>query len=247
MLRSFARSILRRVATQSMIRNEHFTPKPGLDLSDYLKQGNKTAVHHLLRYVWATRVLTGADSQAAVLDVACGAGYGTHMMAKEHQQLHFIGVDYDPSAIRMARQSYQMANLEYRAGDVLRWDETIGATRFATIISFDTLEHVTHREIMMENLVSHLQADGQLLLSTPCGWDENHLQPRWVHHQIEYSSASLFDFLSRYFHRVIRPDTGELPHLDVFNLLEGSGVTYLLKMNPVLCRGPVAIENPYRH
>lgn len=130
--------------------------------------------------------------------------------------------------------------------DATRWAETIGPEAFDAIVSFDMLEHVVHREIMMEGLVRHLSPGGTLLLSTPCGWNEPALQPEWTHHRIEYSSASLYDFIRRYFAVVVRPEDREFPHRDVFDLLAGGPVTYFLKMNPVVCRGPIVVENPYR-
>lgn len=228
-----------------MIRNEHFVPMRGLDIQEYLKRNHSTAVHHLLRYMWASKVLADFGEQGAVLDIACGAGYGSHMLAQEHPGIHVTGVDYDRSAIAAAQKSYRLPNLEYRVGDALRWEATIGPDKFDVAVSFDTLEHVPHREIMLENLVNHLEPGGRLLLTTPCGHDVNLLRPRWAGHQIEFSAGSLYDFLSRYFRRIVRPDCGELPHLEVFDLLQGSQVTYLLKMNPVLCAGPITIENPY--
>ena len=79
---------------------------------------------------------------------------------------------------------------------------------FDAIVSFDMIEHVVHREIMMEGLVRHLTPGGTLLLSTPCGHLETVLKPGWVHHRIEYSAASLYDFLRRYFAVVVRPEVG---------------------------------------
>ena len=117
---------------------------------------------------------------------------------------------------------------------------------FDAIVSFDMIEHVVHREIMMEGLTRHLAPGGTLLLSTPCGSNEPVLQPDWTPHRIEYSAASLYDFLHRYFAVVVRPEDGAFPHRDVFNLLAEGPVTYLLKMNPVVCRGPIVVENPYR-
>jgi hypothetical protein len=113
-------------------------------------------------------------------------------------------------------------------------------------MSFDMLEHVAHRAIMMEGLVDHLAPHGVLLLSTPCGTSEPVLKPEWVHHRIEYSAASLYDFLRRYFGEIVRPEDSEFPHREVVDLLAEGPVSYLLYMNPIVCRAPIRIENPYR-
>jgi 2-polyprenyl-3-methyl-5-hydroxy-6-metoxy-1,4-benzoquinol methylase len=225
--------------------DEHFVPARGTNLRDAIRAGERDAVHHLIRYEWAARCL--ADWRvSSLLDLATGSGYGAHDLAARLPSTRVTGVDYDAAAIEEARSRYAMPNLEYRTGDATRWGETIGPQMFDAIVSFDMLEHVVHREIMMEGLVQHLAPGGTLLLSTPCGQLETILRPVWVHHRIEYSLASLWDFLRRYFAVVVEPDDREFPHREVFDLLEEGPVTYFLKMNPVVCREPIVVENPYR-
>jgi SAM-dependent methyltransferase len=226
--------------------DEHFVPTQGLDLDVYLAADNRDAVHHLIRYAWALQVLADRPSLSSVLDVACGAGYGSYQIAQTFPQTRVIGADYDCSAIELAQRTYVLPNLTYLCGDVLRWAETLGAAMYDAIISFDTIEHVPHREVMLQNVIEHLHPSGALLLSTPCGLDYTVLRPTWEHHWIEYSSGRLYDFLRRYFQTVLRPDDKSLPHLAVFDQLQGSAITYVLRMNPVLCIDPLVIANPYR-
>jgi 2-polyprenyl-3-methyl-5-hydroxy-6-metoxy-1,4-benzoquinol methylase len=225
--------------------DEHFVPSRGLTLADAIREGNESAVHHLIRYEWAAQCLGDSGAQS-ILDLATGSGYGAHELAVRLPTATITGVDYDVAAIQEARATYALRNLEYRVGDATRWDETIGPATFDAIVSFDMIEHVLHREVMLESLVHHLAPGGCLLLSTPCGHLETVLQPLWVHHRIEYSLASLYDFLRRYFAVVVEPDDREFPRRDVFNVLADGPVTYFLKMNPVVCRGPIILENPYR-
>jgi 2-polyprenyl-3-methyl-5-hydroxy-6-metoxy-1,4-benzoquinol methylase len=225
--------------------DEHFVPGRGMNLREAIRAGNETAVHHLIRYEWAARCLADRPVKN-LLDLATGSGYGAHELAARLPSTRVTGVDYDPGAIEHARTRHALPNLEYRTGDATLWAETIGPEAFDAIVTFDMLEHVAHREIMMEGLVQHLAPGGALLLSTPCGELETALQPEWVHHRIEYSAASLYDFLRRYFAVIIRPEDREFPHRDVFELLAEGPVTYFLKMNPILCRAPIVVENPYR-
>jgi len=132
-----------------------------------------------------------------------------------------IGMDYDTSAIQFANRHYILPNLKYVRGDATRQEEFISYPLFDCIISFDTLEHTPHREIMLENLVNHLKPAGIFLFSTPCGSSQNDLHPLWGHHQIEYSTASLYDFLGRYFTTVCGADMPGFPNLDVFDVLNG--------------------------
>ena len=226
------------------IIDEHFVPLAGLDLETYLNNQDVGGVHHLIRYIWALEVLADLSPLNCVLDMACGSGYGSYLIAKKFPNLSVMGVDYDTSAIEYAQQNYQLPNLQYKVGDGTRWEETIGNTKFDCILSFDTLEHVVHREIMMQNLVEHLESTGSLLFSTPCSGDLE-LEPNWEYHKIEYSAASLYDFLKRYFRTISHREDDSLPHLNVFNILKERNFRYCLKMNPVVCQHPILITNPY--
>jgi 2-polyprenyl-3-methyl-5-hydroxy-6-metoxy-1,4-benzoquinol methylase len=225
--------------------DEHFVPGRGANLQDAIRSGERDPVHHLIRYEWAARCLAEWPVRS-LLDLATGSGYGAHEVASRLPSARVIGVDYDEAAVEHARSRYARPNLEYRVGDATRWAETIGPERFDVIVSFDMIEHVMHREIMMEDLVRHLSPGGMLLLSTPCGELETNLHPSWAHHRIEYSAASLYDFLRRYFAVIVRPEDPAFPHRDVFDLLAEGPVDYFLKMNPVVCREPILVENPYR-
>lgn len=226
-------------------RDEHFSPDGPIDLERYLLTDDYLGVHHLIRYLWARTALSDAGPFSTLLDLGCGDGYGTFQLATAFPKATVLGCDYDESAVVRARNRYCLPNLSFRAGDGTRWPDTIGGDIFDVIVCFDVLEHVVHREIFMEELVQHLDPSGSLLFSTPCAADWNEFRPSWEFHQIEYSSRSLFDFMSRYFRLLGRPDNDSLPHLEVFDALRRSNVTYSLKMNPLLCSQPVVIPNPY--
>lgn len=222
---------------QGHIKDEHFTPVHGLTLEPYIREENICGIHHLGRYIWAIEVLKQRKVRR-VLDVACGAGYGSFMFSSALPDAMITGADYDEGAVKDARQSYQRENLQFFSGSVTQW--TFG--EYDAIVSFDTIEHVPHREIMMQNIVEHLASDGCLLLSTPCGHDETVLRPDWHYHQIEYSSNALHDFVRRYFKTVRRPEAGNLPAMEVFKPINQGIQRYNLKMNPLLCEGPIRFE-----
>jgi len=218
-----------------IVEDEHYIPGKGFELEAYLQAGDSNGVHHLIRYLWARECELDEPRPSSILDLACGSGYGTHLLVSSLPQATVVGVDHDPRAVRRANSMYSSSNLSFRFGDAVAWEETIGDDTFDLITSFDTLKHVSHREIMLENVVGHLRRGGDVVIPVPS----------WQYHKIEYSAASLYDFLRRYFSEVLRPDDGALPHLEVFDRLRGTAVSYLLRMNPVVCRGPILIENPY--
>ncbi len=230
----------------SSISNEHFVPHLGNALQPYIESNDMNAVHHLIHYMWAQKTIEHLDIQPkSILDVACGSGFGSEMLAKKFTRAAVVGADFDEVAVEEARKLYANDNLTYKKGDVLQWEQTIGEQLQDCIVSFDTIEHIPHREIMMENVVRYLNPEGCLLLTTPCGHPENQLQPVWEHHDIEYSPRSLYDFLKRYFRVVLIPESKDFPGLEVFRPLLGTSIPYLLMCNPVVCLEPIRVESPF--
>jgi len=157
------------------------------------------------------------------------------MIAEKLTGSFVIGVDDDQKACSYASNNYKRGNLKYMPGDVTKWN--FGT--FDAIISFDTIEHILHREIMMQNIVNNLSPDEFLILSTPCGRSETLLNPGWEHHKIEYSGVALLAFMKRYFGTVLRPDDGSLPCIEFFDKINKDRIRYPLKMNPILCEDPI--------
>jgi len=229
----------------ALVVDEHFSPAEGMDLPAALRAGDITAAHHFARYEWLLRILADLPRCRTLLDAGCGAGYGTHAVAARFPRITVVGVDYDEHAVREATRRFSAPNLAFRHADLMRWDDTLGPARYDVIVSFDSIEHMPHRELVMESVVRHLAARGRLALSTPSGMPWNTLEPDWSAHRIEYGTASLYDFLRRYFAVVRRPDNLTLPHADVFARLNAAGLSYLNLLNPVLCERPIRFWNPY--
>lgn len=219
--------------------NEHFEPINGLELTPYLKEKNKTALHHLIRYYWAVEVLRQSEKIIHVLDLGCGSGYGSFILANSLPNAWVKGIDYDSKAIKNAEEKYKLDNLSYNQGDILKIKQV---NKFDYIIFFDTLEHLSHREIALEKIINMLKPDGELFISTPCGHEEDIFYPPWPAHQIEYSYKSLYKFLRRYFKVVIGAEQPGFEKLYIFDLLNESGINYDHRMNPVICKNPISIK-----
>ena len=72
------------------------------------------------------------------LDCACGVGYGSDILAEKSAKV--IGVDYDETAIKTARNTYTRNNIEFRIENIA--DLSFPDSYFNTIVSLETLEHV---------------------------------------------------------------------------------------------------------
>jgi SAM-dependent methyltransferase len=229
------------------VLDEHFVPGAGLNLEPYIERRDLTAIHHLVRYKWAIELLrSSAPTGGRIVDVGCGAGYGAFELAGVLPLAQVTGIDYDQRAIARAASEFKRPNLRFVHGNPLVWESVIGAEPFDVMVCFDVIEHVEHREILMENIVRHLKDDGRLLFSTPCGMPENNLKPDWEFHRIEYGTASLYDFLRRYFSSVVGSQQPDFPGRAIFEELHARGIDYLLALNPAICTQPIRIANPFR-
>lgn len=147
---------------------------------------------HLARYQFSSVHLQGD----LILDIACGCGYGTVLMAEAHPNKHFIGVDVDPDAIRYANAHYQADNLRYECGSALNFtlkekhSDTL--QYFDTIISLETIEHVSEPQKMVSHLLTLLSEAGIMIASVPTTptVDGN------PHHLHDFSVASFYRLFS---------------------------------------------------
>lgn len=224
---------------------EFFTPALGLAVEPYIAAGQKQGIHHLGRYHWSVRVLEGRKPKT-LLDIACGAGYGSYIIAMALPDTQVVGADYDERAVAYATSHYKAPNLAFVRGDMVRWltdQQPLG--RFDAVTSFDTIEHLLHREIAMQQVVDNLDPEGCLLLSTPCGHSDTRLNPGWEHHKIEFSYKDLFAFLKRFFEKVIHPEDQDFVGLNYWQeVINRDQRRYLNRMNPLICTGPIRSAVP---
>lgn len=135
-------------------------------IPELMKPTNGLLLEHLARYSFSIPYVKGRT-----LDIACGAGYGTHMIAKACKKVtqEIVGVDVDPATVAYANSKYNHQFVTYQQGDATdpQLVQKLGA--FTTILSFETIEHVTNDHLFMENLYQMLLPGGMLVLSTPFG------------------------------------------------------------------------------
>lgn len=236
---------------------DFFVPDHGLDVRAYIdtplppestskeQRSRKQAIHHLARYTWAIMVLRNTPP-GRILDAKSGGGYGASMLARALPQHEIIGGDYSEAATAHARSHFgDVPNLRFESIDVASWNnlrtwQPLG--RFDSIVCFEALENMLHREIALVHFAENLKASGLLLLSTPSGRRENLLNPGWERNKIEYSHRYLVNLMRRFFSEIMIPDDETLPHLSFWRDVVNKGEQrYLLRGTPMVCSKPVAL------
>jgi len=131
-----------------------------------MKPTNGMLLEHLARYYFASPYVNGR-----VLDIACGSGYGSHMIAKERKReiTEIIAVDNDPEAVQYASREYHHQKISYICADAMDPGLPDQLGLFDTILSFETIEHVEDDLFFMQQLYRMLRPGGMLVLSSPFG------------------------------------------------------------------------------
>ncbi|RPF57082.1 class I SAM-dependent methyltransferase [Aquisalibacillus elongatus] len=127
---------------------------------------NPLLLEHIARYQFSLNYLHGR-----VLDLSCGAGYGTHMIAKRRKKQvnEVVGLDLDPEIIQYAKHEYYHPNSKYEVADATDPNliDTYGT--FDCIVSFETIEHIEDEQALLDNYKRLLKPNGLLIVSTPFG------------------------------------------------------------------------------
>lgn len=153
-----------------------------------LHRGRVIYAEHMVRYLAAASWV--ADK--VVLDVACGSGYGSKLLAERARSV--IGVDLAPDAVEYAREHYGAPNVEYRCGDALGMPVDDGSVD--VVVSFETFEHVPDQERFLAEVKRVLTPGGVCLLSTP---NVDEYPTGNAFHVKEFQLGELLELLSSHF------------------------------------------------
>lgn len=115
---------------------------------------SKEECEHLSRYVWAARHVRGD-----VLDLACGTGYGTRLLARVAT---VTGVDRDEGAISLSRSRSDATFVLAETPPV-----PLPAAAFDFAVCFETIEHIDDDVELVREMRRVLRPTGRLLVSTP--------------------------------------------------------------------------------
>lgn len=161
-------------------------------------------IEHRQRYLSILDLVEGRT----VLDIACGEGYGTHVLSSRAREV--IGVDINPELVAHAGRKYRRENIRFLEGSVDRIPLPPGSTDI--VVSFETLEHVsaeTQQQFLLE-VKRVLRQDGVFIVSTP---NKENYTDRYGYqnkfHVREWYKDDLDQFLKKHFGHVILYEQGQ--------------------------------------
>jgi SAM-dependent methyltransferase len=113
---------------------------------------------HLVVYEWIARRVRGLR----VLDMACGEGYGSDVLAGSAASV--VGIDANPEAYEHARLRYRRANLRFERALIEEYGD-FGSCD--AVVFLQTIEHVQAPGAVLRHLHDLLLPGGTAYISTP--------------------------------------------------------------------------------
>lgn len=136
-----------------------------------------------------------------ILDISCGVGYGTSLLAESEQgrKSKIVEVDISEEAIKYAVRRYSHPNVEFITADATTFSY---GKKFDTIVSLETVEHIHNPTSFLSHLVGLLAPGGRIITLVP------------VTPSVDANPHHITDFSSRSFRGMFRRlNVEEIAHL----------------------------------
>ncbi len=146
---------------------------------------------HRARYRFVAELATSK----CILDVGCGDGYGSLMMAAAGAEF-VIGLDSSPGALAVSSYSRRVA---YCRADATQLP--LPASSMDLVTCFETIEHVAKPELLLREAARVLRSDGSVVVSTPNALrtQPRHGVPRNPYHVREFVPEEFVELLESVF------------------------------------------------
>jgi 2-polyprenyl-3-methyl-5-hydroxy-6-metoxy-1,4-benzoquinol methylase len=141
---------------------------------------------HCERYRFAGKNI----APGRVLDIACGAGYGSYLLASEYQNSvsEIIAVDISTESISYAHKRYAHPKIKFLVKDALNFSDD---DKFDSIITLETIEHLDNPSSFICHLYNLLKKDGVLIASAPVTFSTD-INPYHLNDYTQNSFRALF-------------------------------------------------------
>jgi SAM-dependent methyltransferase len=157
---------------------------------------------HLAVYRWIAARCAGAR----VVDLACGEGYGSAVLASNAQEV--IGVDANPEAHEHARLRYSRGGLRFERALIEDW----GSGPCDAVVFLQTIEHLERPSDALERIARLLTPNGTAYVSTP---NRLTLAPKGA--ERSGNPWHVHEYTAREYADLLRPHFGAVELLGVFH------------------------------
>jgi 2-polyprenyl-3-methyl-5-hydroxy-6-metoxy-1,4-benzoquinol methylase len=185
---------LSREATESILfEEEDVASEKAVELFPLVYAKLRFLLENYSRYEFALGLIEEGED---VIDVPCGAGYGSALLAGAGTNV--FAMDLDEESIEYARDNYGYPNIEFVKGDMMH-DALPEAD---VVVCIEGLEHITPGEALIQRFVACLRQGGRLILSVPVNEEFIRDDKDNPFHMEKYDHDKLSKLLEAYFSRV---------------------------------------------
>ena len=131
----------------------------GITLAE-IRHDHKVRYNYVINYIKNNHLF---KHNTFGLDIFCGTGYGTYMIASE-LSCNMLGIDGSDEAISFANCNYGQNGTYY---SFKMFPFNLPCNTFDFITCYESLEHLENGAFLMEQLNASLKSNGFLFLSTP--------------------------------------------------------------------------------
>lgn len=149
---------------------------------------------HLVRY-WALRDVV---KDKVVLDLGCGEGFGSSLLADYASRV--IAIDADQTAIDEARVRFPSDKIDFLRCDAERVADHVDLSQISVVVACEVLEHVFEPELCLRRISDSLPTDAVFFATVP----NDELSYRYRSddnpvHLRKFTKSSFIDQVSEYF------------------------------------------------
>ncbi|WP_176929032.1 class I SAM-dependent methyltransferase [Paraburkholderia lycopersici] len=154
---------------------------------DMLRESGRRSDGHVFRYHFAAQYV---PPNARVVDIACGMGYGSHLLGTQTFAREVLGLDVNEEGLRYAQSMYGDEVVHFARADAGNI-AGIATDSVDVVCSFETLEHLPNPHLFLAEAHRILKPGGRLVISVPNDWsDETGKDPNPYHFHV-YTWQSL--------------------------------------------------------
>ena len=108
-------------------------------------------------------VLDSIDwNDKTVLDLGCGTGDVSAMIAEQGGAKLVTGIDYVDSAIRKAKEGHTLHNLDFSVSSIEDWSK-----KSEVVVSLGVLEHMDDPERTLKHMINLVESKGIIVITCP--------------------------------------------------------------------------------
>ena len=161
-----------------------------LDSKSKLSRNN--LLEHLARYN-----LVKGEKDSNILDIGCGTGYGSDLLAKSFGGVY--GVDISQDAIDYAKKNWQRENIMFSIGSGT--EIPFKQNTFDITVAFEVFEHIKDWSKFLSELKRVTKRNGMIYISTPNKniYSPGTKKPINPHHFFEMTEDQFRKALDSYF------------------------------------------------